>query len=606
MTTDALAPLVVPVEALQQHVAVLGKTGSGKTYSAKGLVEHLLRLERRVCILDPTGAWWGLRSSADGKRDGFPITIFGGDHADVAITEHAGHAVGELVGSGNVPAVIDLSGTMLGERHRFVQRFAESVFRVNRQPLHLIIDEADEFAPQNGEKGTEFMLGAIDRIVRRGRIKGFRVVMITQRPAVLNKNVLTQANTLIAMRLPSSQDRKAVELWVKGQADEAQAGEMLKSLSSLKKGEGWVWAPELGILKREVFPRISTFDSSRTPEEGEHLEPPKRLADVDLSAIKEAMAEAVRQAEENDAELLKKRVRELQAKLDAALKTPVTQHPGNVEKQIEQARVDAVRHAADFVAEICGKMTDTLDGMNQELGSLRNRHDSLRARIAQLTDVTTVSGADRAKAMSAMPSVVMTAGSMGKVGMRATEIPSHAPILTSGTGKHPDEVLRGALTGPQRRLVDAIAAWIAMGVQPPNVAQAAWLAGYSPTSSTFDNLRGACRTYGLIDYPEPSKLTLTDKGSRAAHWEWTPPGLDKLHARIREPLTGPEKKLLDVLLKTGGEPLGISSAAELSGYSATSSTFDNLRGRLRTLGLAVYPKKTTIAAAAWLFPEGLR
>ncbi len=31
-----------PKEALNQHIAVLGKTGSGKTYAAKGLVEHLL------------------------------------------------------------------------------------------------------------------------------------------------------------------------------------------------------------------------------------------------------------------------------------------------------------------------------------------------------------------------------------------------------------------------------------------------------------------------------------------------------------------------------------------------------------------------------------
>ena len=47
---------IVPLEALSQHLAIVGKTGTGKTYMAKGLVEWLLDLERRVCVIDPTGA----------------------------------------------------------------------------------------------------------------------------------------------------------------------------------------------------------------------------------------------------------------------------------------------------------------------------------------------------------------------------------------------------------------------------------------------------------------------------------------------------------------------------------------------------------------------
>ncbi len=162
---------VLPDEALTHHLAALGRTGSGKTYAVKGIVERLLALGRRVCILDPTGAWWGLKSSADGQKPGYSVVVFGGDHADVPITEHAGAALGELVATQNVPCIIDLSNTTLGERHRFVERFAEALFRANKAPLHLIIDEADEFAPQSGPPGTERMLGAVDRIVRRGRIK---------------------------------------------------------------------------------------------------------------------------------------------------------------------------------------------------------------------------------------------------------------------------------------------------------------------------------------------------------------------------------------------------------------------------------------------------
>jgi DNA helicase HerA-like ATPase len=138
-----------PIEALQQHIAIVGKTGSGKTYTAKGLVEGLLEAKRRVCILDPTGAWYGLRSSADGKRAGFPVAVFGGMHGDVPIAEQSGATLAHILANKNLPAIIDLSEMLIGQRHRFVTDFAEAIYRENKTPLHLIIDEADEFIPQN-------------------------------------------------------------------------------------------------------------------------------------------------------------------------------------------------------------------------------------------------------------------------------------------------------------------------------------------------------------------------------------------------------------------------------------------------------------------------
>jgi uncharacterized protein len=47
----------IPDSILDQHVAILGKTGSGKTYTAKGIVERLLDKESRCCIIDPTCVW---------------------------------------------------------------------------------------------------------------------------------------------------------------------------------------------------------------------------------------------------------------------------------------------------------------------------------------------------------------------------------------------------------------------------------------------------------------------------------------------------------------------------------------------------------------------
>ena len=56
--------LPLPTEVLDQHIAILGKTGSGKSNAAKVIVEWLLDRGERVCILDPTNTWWGMRLSA--------------------------------------------------------------------------------------------------------------------------------------------------------------------------------------------------------------------------------------------------------------------------------------------------------------------------------------------------------------------------------------------------------------------------------------------------------------------------------------------------------------------------------------------------------------
>jgi hypothetical protein len=85
--------------ALDERVAIVGTSGSGKTYAAKGLVELLLTSVARICVVDPLGVWWGLRSSADGITPGFPVIVFGGRHADVPLDEGMGAALGRVVGT---------------------------------------------------------------------------------------------------------------------------------------------------------------------------------------------------------------------------------------------------------------------------------------------------------------------------------------------------------------------------------------------------------------------------------------------------------------------------------------------------------------------------
>ena len=282
---------VLPAAALDERVAIVGTSGSGKTYAAKGWVERLLSSGARVCIVDPLGVWWGLRAGADGVAPGYPVVVFGGRHADVELDEGMGAALGRLVGTRDLACVVDLSELgSAAARRRFMTAFAESLYEANTEPLHLVLDEADLWAPQRPLPEANLLLGRVEEIVRRGRVRGFIPWLITQRPAVVHKDVLSQADILVAMKLTSSQDRDAIGGWIEGQADRAEGKRILADLPRLARGEGYVWAPGDDVLARVAFPSIQTFDSSRTPKRGERVAAPRALAAVDLSDIAAALA----------------------------------------------------------------------------------------------------------------------------------------------------------------------------------------------------------------------------------------------------------------------------------------------------------------------------
>src|SRR3984893_15913763 len=247
-------------------------------------------MQRRVLFLDPLSVWWGLKSAADGKAPGFPIPVFGGDHADIPLHDAAGPIIGELIVTSGISAVLDMASMRKAEQARLVADLLDYLFTHNRDPLWIVLEEADAFAPPQPMGDLTRVLGEVDRIARRGRNFGFRLISITQRPAKLNKDVLTQLSTLIALGITSPQDRDAIKAWVDGNADRDKARDVYESLAHLKVGEGWIWAPDHSLLKRVKFPAITTLDTSKTPKAGDARITAPVLAATDIAKLRAAFA----------------------------------------------------------------------------------------------------------------------------------------------------------------------------------------------------------------------------------------------------------------------------------------------------------------------------
>lgn len=313
----------IPDAALQQHVAILGKTGSGKTSTAKLAVEQIVRAGSRVCVLDPIKSdWWGVALAADGIERGLPFQILGGPRGHVALHSAAGKAVAEVVASGALPhSIIDMANFEAGGIAKFFTEFAPVLLQKMRGVLYLVIEEAHEFAPKERSGiGQESMaIHFAKRLAVAGRSKGIRLIILTQRTQALHNALLGSCDSMIAHRLTAPADQEPVIKWLKANADKETVKRVTESLSSLKTGEGWLCSGEAQIFERRKFPRITTFDNSATPVDGEHREvdvPP-----VDVGALKALIGSAVAEAEASDP----KRLKEENAKLRGQIQKLTTQ-----------------------------------------------------------------------------------------------------------------------------------------------------------------------------------------------------------------------------------------------------------------------------------------
>lgn len=382
--------LSVPIELAQQTVGILGIRGSGKTNTAGVIAEELLSAGVPICVLDPTDAWWGLRSTADGKAAGFPVFIFGGEHGDLPLAETDGKVIAVFLVAKQVPIVLSLRHLRKAAQRRFVADFLEELYHLkgkaaNRSPLAVFLDEAPLFVPQKVTPDAARTTGAVEDLIARGRNAGFGVVLISQRSATINKDVLTQCDTLISHRLPSPQDRKALLEWFEHNVTSDEYKTILASLPSLKNGEAWVWAPPLKIMQRTQMRMRATFDSSKTPEFGARFVEPKNLAAVDIAQLKEELRSTVERAREADPKLLKGEIERLKQEL---AKQPEVS-PANdalmeqLQRERDEARRDASR-AKHLAEELNDLVWQASEASAENFASLRRSLEQIEQEMPKV------------------------------------------------------------------------------------------------------------------------------------------------------------------------------------------------------------------------------
>lgn len=537
--------LRIPQEYVTQTGALLAVRGAGKTNAGRVLAEEFFNAGLPFVAIDPVGSWYGLRSGRDGSAlGGLPIFIFGGDHGDVPLTRGSGELVADLVVEQRLTCVVDLSSFEdESDKKHFLLKFARRLYQKNRDPLHLFLEEADDYIPQKPMKDELHLKRAWENIVRRGRGRGIGLTIITQRSAVVNKDVLTQVENLFVLRTTGPQDIAAIEGWVKyHKVDQG----MLESLSGLDDGEAWVWSPHfLGKFERIKFRRSATFDSGATPKNltGKATRKVSYLRDVDVTQLKSRLAETIEQARQENPAVLRAQITKLKEDLRR--------------QQIELERAHS--------AEVPSVKTNVVD-----LGKLGSLIEELR----EVSTKTEQSALELARLLHVQRQVGLAPKGGGVATLYPT--PSGKPKAASSTK---DGGVR--LDACPRALLGVLLQYYPSAATD---SQVSILSGYSIKSSSFANGLSFLRTAGYVEGSRED-LRATEKALLLGlEFKPIPTGTELL-AFWRSKLDAAPRALLSALYKVYPHALPKHLLSEDSGYSATSSSFANGLSTLRSLRL---------------------
>lgn len=540
-------------DLVTKSVGILAQRRKGKTYTASVMAEEMVANGIPWVAIDPTGAWWGLRASADGQNAGLPVVILGGQHGDVPLERSSGKLVAELVVDHPGWYILDLSLLESREADReFATAFATRLYRRKGQPnsdfaLHLFVDEADLFVPQRVPSGDTTMVGAFEAIVRRGGLRGLGSTLISQRSAVVNKNVLEQLDLLIALRTVGPNDRKRIEEYVEAAGSPDQVKTLMGSLASLGLGEAWLWEPggDPPLFDRVQIRERTTFNSSATPRSGETRIEPARLADVDLDAVKDQMAEVVRRAERDDPKPLRARIADLERELRA-------RPAASVETVTETIEVPT-----PFVPASVRSLLTTIEELAIQA----------RADIADLPDAVPTPRTTRKSGPTSH-----------STGPTSPSNPPRAPRAPTADGPTPDVHL-----GKGERTVLAVLAQYPDGRTYNEVA---FLAGYSAKASTLGVILSSLRKANLVE-PGNQPVRATAAGIDAAGGiQPLPSGPELLEHWLRHPRMGAgERNVLQALVDAYPQTLSHAELCERTGYSPDASTIGVILSKLRKLGL---------------------
>ncbi len=317
------------VELLTGRGFVTGKSGSGKSNSASVIVEKLLDNGFGLLIVDVDGEYYGLKEE-------YEILHVGADEeCDIQVTTEHAEKISSLALEQNVPIILDVSSYLdESEAEELLTAVSRNLFakaKKQKQPFLLLVEEVHEYIPEQGSVGECGRM--LIKIGKRGRKHGLGICGISQRPADVKKDFITQCDWLLWHRLTWKNDTQVVRRILDGEYAEA--------VENMHDGEGFLVTDWSENVRRVQFYRKETFDAGATPGLEDFERPDLKSVSEDLVSELESISD--------EAAAHESRISELRAQLDEK-----NSRIAELERELRDAR-DLQDLAEQFVAALTAR-----------------------------------------------------------------------------------------------------------------------------------------------------------------------------------------------------------------------------------------------------------
>ena len=210
---------------------VTGKRGSGKSWTTAVMMEEFNRLGLQFVCFDALDAHGNL-PDLEGVEGLTPAI---GQSVDMK-------ALVKRLGETNKSLVIKLAGLPLLSQQELIADYCEALLEAHLgKGIHTVIEECQDFIPQ---MGRPISFDPIVRLCKLGRALGYGATLVSQRPAGVNKEALSQASIYLVHNVINNRDLKALDEQLSFGTDKKVVKRLLNGIAAARKGECVAYAPE--------------------------------------------------------------------------------------------------------------------------------------------------------------------------------------------------------------------------------------------------------------------------------------------------------------------------------------------------------------------------
>lgn len=229
-------------EFFGQKSTIIAKSGGGKSYTARVIIEDGLKLGVPFVIIDPQDAYNNLPNF---------------QYIDASQVKDA-QKLGILVAKTNKNVVLQVRKLALDAQAEFVKNFLRTYRQHQLKGIKtIVIDEIHKFAPEGSKTpASDYVIG----LFQEDRSMGLGAIAITQRPQRMSKTILAQADVNFTGRLTALRDLQSVETYLDSKDD-------ILKIKKADKGEFFI----TGLRSDPFVAKIRKAETNHSGDSPKHL-----------------------------------------------------------------------------------------------------------------------------------------------------------------------------------------------------------------------------------------------------------------------------------------------------------------------------------------------